>query len=160
MTRSGCNCRWDGPIQRKERLKFEWNHQIASTTDVKPQVCGKSSNALNSNSRINNVVYNNLKDLLTFKFIGEICRENGRQEKERIVALNETSKIVTEWLRATPTDKLHFRTGIAPPNVRCEVAANRERCKMETNVGDLITTESNSLADSMPLPFGIHLCTK
>lgn len=49
------------------------------------------------------------------------------------VALNETCRITTGCLRATPTYKLYNLAGIAPPDIRREVAANIERRKVEQN---------------------------
>lgn len=50
------------------------------------------------------------------------------------VALNETCRITTGRLRATPTHKLYNLVGIAPSDIRLEVATNIERCKVEQNV--------------------------
>lgn len=49
--------------------------------------------------------------------------------KQVDVALNETSRIITGCLKPTPLDKIHHLTGIAPPAVRREAAALKERLK-------------------------------
>ena len=49
------------------------------------------------------------------------------------IALNETCRITTGCLRPTPTNKLHCLAGIAPPNIRREVAARKEKHKASTS---------------------------
>ncbi|CAG9134999.1 unnamed protein product [Plutella xylostella] len=44
-------------------------------------------------------------------------------------ALNETCRLVTGCLKPTPTDKLYLLAGIAPPAVRRQAAAAKERWK-------------------------------
>ncbi|XP_062835725.1 CMP-N-acetylneuraminate-beta-1,4-galactoside alpha-2,3-sialyltransferase isoform X3 [Anolis carolinensis] len=51
--------------------------------------------------------------------------------KQVDIALNETCRIITGCLKPTPVDKLYKLAGIAPPDVRREVAANGERNKVE-----------------------------
>lgn len=58
--------------------------------------------------------------------------------KQVDVALNETCRIVTGCLKASPIDKLHKLAGIAPPDVRREVAAKLERHKAEHNTDHLL----------------------
>lgn len=53
--------------------------------------------------------------------------------KQVDVALNKTCKIMTGFIRATSTDEHHCLTGIAPPNVKRQVAAHVETEKMEKN---------------------------
>lgn len=50
------------------------------------------------------------------------------------VALNETTRIITGCLRPTPLDKIHLIAGIAPPAVRREAAAYKERLKSTETV--------------------------
>ncbi|XP_030765762.1 uncharacterized protein LOC115889826 [Sitophilus oryzae] len=49
--------------------------------------------------------------------------------KQVDVALNETSRIITGCLKPTPLDKIHHLAGIAPPAIRREAAALKERSK-------------------------------
>ncbi|KAI5732047.1 hypothetical protein M8J77_020382 [Diaphorina citri] len=51
--------------------------------------------------------------------------------KQVDVALNDTMRIITGCLKATPVQKLYPLTGIAPPHIRRAVAANIERKKQE-----------------------------
>uniref|UniRef100_A0A803SZ68 Reverse transcriptase domain-containing protein n=1 Tax=Anolis carolinensis TaxID=28377 RepID=A0A803SZ68_ANOCA len=51
--------------------------------------------------------------------------------KQVDIALNETCRIITGCLKPTPVDKLYKLAGIAPPDVRQEVAANGERKKVK-----------------------------
>lgn len=53
--------------------------------------------------------------------------------KQVDVALNETARLITGCLKPTPTDKLYYLAGIAPPEIRRQVAANDERKKVEEN---------------------------
>lgn len=45
-------------------------------------------------------------------------------------ALNETCRLITGCLRPTPLVKLYHLAGIAPPDIRREVAANAERTRL------------------------------
>lgn len=49
------------------------------------------------------------------------------------VALNDTCRIITGCLKPTPLDKLYSLAGIAPPDIRREVAAKNEKRKAETS---------------------------
>ena len=47
------------------------------------------------------------------------------------IALNDTCRIITGCLRATPISCLYALAGIAPPHIRRKVAANADRCLQE-----------------------------
>jgi len=49
--------------------------------------------------------------------------------KQVNVALNDTCRLVTGCMKATPTDNLYLLSGITPPSVRREVSANSERSR-------------------------------
>lgn len=53
--------------------------------------------------------------------------------KQVDVALNETSRIITGCLKPTPLSKIHHLAGIAPPAIRREAAALKERSKAATS---------------------------
>lgn len=48
--------------------------------------------------------------------------------------LNESCRLVTGCLKSTPLPKIYQLAGIAPPNIRREVAADWERTKAETDI--------------------------
>ena len=47
------------------------------------------------------------------------------------IALNDTCRIITGCLTATPISCLYALAGIAPPHIRRKVAANADRCLQE-----------------------------
>ena len=47
------------------------------------------------------------------------------------IALNETCRIITGCLKATPIPCLYALAGIAPPHIRRKVATNADRCLHE-----------------------------
>ena len=47
------------------------------------------------------------------------------------IALNDTCRIITGCLKATPIPCLYALAGIAPPHIRRKVAANADRCLQE-----------------------------
>ena len=47
------------------------------------------------------------------------------------IALNDTCRIITGCLKATPIPCLYALAGIAPPHIRRNVAANTDRCLQE-----------------------------
>lgn len=49
------------------------------------------------------------------------------------IALNDTCRIITGCLKPTSLDKLYTLAGIAPPDIRREVAASSEKKKAETS---------------------------
>lgn len=55
---------------------------------------------------------------------------NSTHAKQVDVALNETCRTITGCLRPTPAECLYQLAGIAPPSVRREIAANKERKKV------------------------------
>lgn len=58
--------------------------------------------------------------------------------KQVDVALNETCRIITGCLKPTPLDLLYPLAGIAPPEVRREVACMVEKNKQETDPRHLL----------------------
>ena len=54
-------------------------------------------------------------------------RHTGRVD----IALNDTCRIITGCLKATPIPCLYALAGIAPPHIRRKVAANADRCFQE-----------------------------
>lgn len=48
--------------------------------------------------------------------------------------MNESCRLVTGCLKNTPLPKIYQLSGIAPPNIRREVAADWERTKAETDI--------------------------
>lgn len=56
---------------------------------------------------------------------------NSAHAKQVDIALNDTCRIITGCLKPTPVEWLYHLAGIAPPHVRREIAANKERKKVE-----------------------------
>lgn len=59
--------------------------------------------------------------------------ESSAHTKQVDVALNETIRIITGCLRPTPVNKMYPIAGIAPPNIRRQVAGEKERKKQLTD---------------------------
>ena len=62
-----------------------------------------------------------------------VCSSWGRSRHTGLVdiALNDTCRIITGCLKATPIPCLYALAGIAPPHIRRKVAANADRCLQE-----------------------------
>ncbi len=59
------------------------------------------------------------------------CRSSHSQKID--VELNQACRIITGTLRPTPVEMVHRLSGIAPPKIRRDVAAMKERRKQETD---------------------------
>lgn len=59
---------------------------------------------------------------------------NSAHAKKVDVALNVTNRLITGCLRPTPVQKVQVLCGIAPPNIRQEVAARVEKTKQELDL--------------------------
>jgi len=59
---------------------------------------------------------------------------NSAHAKKVDVALNVTNRLITGCLRPTPVQKVQVLCGIAPPNIRREVAARVEKTKQESDL--------------------------
>jgi len=79
-------------------------------------------------------------DLMTMRITAlALCYSSGEwaspkwsrssHSKQIDVALNDTCRLVTRCMKATPADKLYLLSGIVPPSVRREVSANSERSR-------------------------------
>jgi len=64
------------------------------------------------------------------------CAVWGRSSHTKKVdtALNHTCRIITGCLRPTKVENLYAACGIAPPEIRREVATDKERAKMENDI--------------------------
>lgn len=60
--------------------------------------------------------------------------KNSAHAKKVDVALNLTNRLITGCLRPTPVQKVQVLCGIAPPNIRREVAERVEKTKQELDL--------------------------
>ena len=69
------------------------------------------------------------------------------------IDLNDTCRIITGCLKATPIPCLYALAGIAPPHIRRKDAANADRCLQE--LGKKMTRDTHSMANALPST-GLH----